>query len=98
LTTVASIAALAAGVTEMMYLAFAPRSKADVGTMVELSEKIVSITINDARNLAFERVSMRTPWVVHTMSGHCDNFTLNTVKMGITSKVNNGQAIGANTD
>jgi hypothetical protein len=60
----------------MMYLAFAPRSKADVGTIVELSEKIVSITINDARNLALERVSIRTPWVVHTMSGHCDNFKL----------------------
>ena len=26
----------------MMYLAFAPRSMADVGTIVELSEKIVS--------------------------------------------------------
>jgi hypothetical protein len=39
---VASITALADGVTEMMYLAFAPRSMADVGTIVELSEKIVS--------------------------------------------------------
>jgi hypothetical protein len=28
----------------MMYLAFAPRSMADVGTIVELSEKIVSNT------------------------------------------------------
>jgi hypothetical protein len=82
----------------MMYLAFAPRSMADVGTIVELSEKIVSITINDARNLALEKLSIRAPWFDHTMSGNSDNFTLNTVKMGITSQVNNGQTIGANTD
>jgi hypothetical protein len=49
---------------------------ADVGTIVELSEKIVSNTINDARNLALEKLSIRTPWVVHTMSGQCDNFKL----------------------
>jgi hypothetical protein len=71
---------------------------ADVGTIVELSEKIVSITINDARNLALEKSSIRAPWFDHTMSGNSDNFTLNTVKMGITSQVNNGQTIGANTD
>jgi hypothetical protein len=41
LTTAASTAALAVGVTEMMYLALAPRSSAVVGTIVELSEKIV---------------------------------------------------------
>jgi hypothetical protein len=51
----------------MMYLAFAPRSMADVGTIVELSEKIVSITINDARNLALDRLSIGAPWVVHTV-------------------------------
>jgi hypothetical protein len=28
------------------------------------------------RNLVIERVSIRTPWVVHTMSGQCDNFML----------------------
>jgi hypothetical protein len=67
LATVASIAALADGVTEMMYLAFAPRSMADVGTIVELSEKIVSNTINDARNLALEKLSIGAPWVDHTM-------------------------------
>jgi hypothetical protein len=67
---VASITALAAGVTEMMYLALAPRSKADVGTIVELSEKIVSITISDARNLALDKASIRTPWVVHTVPGY----------------------------
>jgi hypothetical protein len=52
---VASITALADGVTEMMYLAFAPRSMADVGTMVELSEKIVRTTtiINFIRWLRF---------------------------------------------
>jgi hypothetical protein len=71
---------------------------ADVGTIVELSEKIVSITISDARNLALEKLSIRAPWVDHTMSGNYDNFTLNTVKMGITSQVNNGQTIGASTD
>jgi hypothetical protein len=65
---------------------------------VELSEKIVSNTINDARNLALEKLSIGAPWVDHTISGNCVNFTLNTVKMGITSKVNNGQTIGANTD
>jgi hypothetical protein len=54
----------------MMYLAFAPRSKADVGTIVELSEKIVSTTINDARNFALERLSIRAPWVVHTVPGY----------------------------
>jgi hypothetical protein len=81
-----------------MYLAFAPRSMADVGTIVELSEKIVSNTIKDARNLALEKLSIRAPWVDQTMSGNSDNFTLNTVKMGITSQVNNGQTIGANTD
>jgi hypothetical protein len=70
---------------------------ADVGTIVELSEKIVSNTINDARNLALEKLSIGAPWVDHTMSGNSDNFTLNTVKMGITSQVNNGQTIGANT-
>jgi hypothetical protein len=66
--TAASIAALAVGVTEMMYLAFAPRSMADVGTIVELSEKIVSITINDARNLALDRLNIGAPWVVHTVT------------------------------
>jgi hypothetical protein len=71
---------------------------ADVGTIVELSEKIVSTTINDARNLALEKLSIGAPWVDHTISGNCDNFTLNTVKLGITSQVNNGQTIGANTD
>jgi hypothetical protein len=40
---------------------------ADVGTIVELSEKIVSNTINDARNLALEKLSIRAPWVGHTM-------------------------------
>jgi hypothetical protein len=54
----------------MMYLAFAPRSMADVGTIVELSEKIVSNTINDARNLALEKLSIGAPWVDHTMSGN----------------------------
>jgi len=49
--TVASIAAFAAGETEMMYLAFAPRSIADVGTIVELSEKIVSSAIAANRTL-----------------------------------------------
>jgi hypothetical protein len=72
---VASITALADGVTEMMYLAFAPRSMADVGTIVELSEKIVSNTINDARNLALEKLSIGAPWVDHTVSGNCPNFT-----------------------
>jgi hypothetical protein len=72
---VASITALADGVTEMMYLAFAPRSMADVGTIVELSEKIVSNTINDARNFALDILSIRAPWVDHTMSDNCDNFT-----------------------
>jgi hypothetical protein len=67
---VASITALADGVTEMMYLAFAPRSMADVGTIVELSEKIVSITINDARNLALDILSISSPRVVHTMPGY----------------------------
>jgi hypothetical protein len=43
---------------------------------VELSEKIVSITINDARNLALDNLSIGAPWVVHTMSGNCDNFKL----------------------
>jgi hypothetical protein len=51
-----------------MYLAFAPRSMADVGTIVELSEKIVSITINDARNLALDILSISSPRVVHTLS------------------------------
>jgi hypothetical protein len=51
----------------MMYLAFAPRSMAEVGTIVELSEKIVSNTISDARNLALEKLSIGTPRVVHTM-------------------------------
>jgi len=89
---------LADGVTEMMYLAFAPRSMADVGTIVELSEKIVSNTINDARNLALEKLSIRAPWFDHTMSGNCDNFTLNAPILGVISQVNNGQTIGANTD
>jgi hypothetical protein len=48
---------------------------ADVGTIVELSEKIVSNTINAARNLALEKLSIRAPWVDHTVSGNCDNFT-----------------------
>jgi hypothetical protein len=43
---------------------------ADVGTMVELSEKIVSITINDARNLALDILSIRAPWVDHTVPGY----------------------------
>jgi hypothetical protein len=60
----------------MMYFALAPRSIAEVGTIVELSEKIVSNTISDARNLAFERASIRTPRVIHTMSGHRDNSKL----------------------
>jgi thioredoxin-like negative regulator of GroEL len=47
LITVASIAALAEGVTEIMYFAFAPRSSAVVGTIVELSEKTVSKTIRE---------------------------------------------------
>jgi hypothetical protein len=34
---------------------------ADVGTIVELSEKIVSTTINDARNLALEIASIGAP-------------------------------------
>jgi hypothetical protein len=51
---------------------------ADVGTIVELSEKIVSITVNDARNLALDTLSIRAPWVDHTVSGNCDNFTLTT--------------------
>jgi hypothetical protein len=46
---VASIAAFADGETEMMYLAFAPKSKAVVGTIVELSEKIVSTTTKIVR-------------------------------------------------
>jgi hypothetical protein len=54
----------------MMYLAFAPRSMADVGTIVELSEKIVSTTINDARNLALDILSISSPRVDHTMSGN----------------------------
>ena len=45
----------------MMYLALAPRSIAEVGTMVEVNEKIVNSTIIDARNLAFERFSIKTP-------------------------------------
>jgi hypothetical protein len=65
----ASTAALAEGVTEMMYLALAPRSNAVVGTIVELSEKIVSTTTIETCNLAsaFERMS--TPRVVHAMPG-----------------------------
>jgi len=59
--TVASIAAFADGVTEMMYFAFAPRSRAVVGTIVVLSEKIVNKTINDARNLALDTLSIGTP-------------------------------------
>jgi hypothetical protein len=43
---------------------------ADVGTIVELSEKIVSITINDARNLALDILSISSPRVVHTMPGY----------------------------
>ena len=70
MATVASITAFADGVTEMMYLAFAPRSMAEVGTIVELSEKIVSNTMNDARNLALDNLSIRAPWVVPTMSGN----------------------------
>jgi hypothetical protein len=56
---VASITALAAGVTEMMYLAFAPRSMADVGTIVELSENIVSRATIAKRTLlvAFLRIA-----------------------------------------
>jgi hypothetical protein len=50
LTTAASTAALAVGVTEMMYLAFAPKSRADVGTIVELSEKIVRTTSKETLN------------------------------------------------
>ena len=68
--TVASIAALADGVTEMMYFAFAPRSSAVVGTIVELSEKIVSRTIKDARNLALDTVSIETPWVGRAFWGY----------------------------
>ena len=64
--TAASTAALAVGVTEMMYFAFAPRSIAVDGTMVELSENMVNITIKDARNLAFESLIMWTPKVGHT--------------------------------
>jgi hypothetical protein len=71
---------------------------ADVGTIVELSENIVSNTINDARNLALEKLSIRAPWFDHTMSGNCDNFTLNAPILGVISQVNNGQTIGANTD
>jgi len=37
---------------------------------VELSEKIVSITINDARNLALDILSISSPRVVHTMPGN----------------------------
>jgi len=48
-------------VTEMMYFAFAPRSKAVDGTIVELSENMVNNTIKDARNLAFESLIMWTP-------------------------------------
>jgi hypothetical protein len=63
------MAALAEGVTEMMYLAFAPRSSAVVGTIVELSEKIVSRTINDARNLAFDTLNIGTPWLEALIGG-----------------------------
>jgi hypothetical protein len=52
----------------MMYLAFAPRSMADVGTIVELSEKIVSITVNDARNFALDILSISSPRIDHTLS------------------------------
>ena len=40
LATAASIAARAAGLTEIMYLPLAPRSMAEAGAAVELREKI----------------------------------------------------------
>jgi hypothetical protein len=43
---------------------------ADVGTIVELSEKIVSITINDARNFALESASIGTPRIDNTKLGY----------------------------
>jgi len=49
----------------MMYLAFAPKSRADVGTAVELREKIVNSTKTDRRNFAVVIERMRAPRVVH---------------------------------
>jgi hypothetical protein len=66
--TAASTAALAVGLTEMMYLAFAPRSRADVGTAVKLSEMIVSRTRIDTRNFAIVIERMSAPRVVHFKS------------------------------
>jgi hypothetical protein len=52
LTTAASTAAFAAGFIEMMYFAFAPRSSALVGTIVEVSEKILNPITAKSRALA----------------------------------------------
>jgi hypothetical protein len=38
----------------MMYFAFAPRSIAEVGTMVELREKIAIRTTKNVRTFAFD--------------------------------------------
>jgi len=54
--TAASIAARAAGFTEMMYLPFAPRSMAEVGTAVAFRENIVRATINIDLYLVFPRL------------------------------------------
>jgi hypothetical protein len=48
-----------------MYLAFAPKSSADVGTAVELSENIVSSTKTDTRNFAIVIERMSAPRVIH---------------------------------
>ena len=60
--TAASTAALAVGVTEMMYLPFAPKSIAVAGTMVLPSEKIVSEITIAKRNLVAALRRILTSW------------------------------------
>ncbi len=55
-----------------MYLAFAPRSKADVGTIVEESEKIVKITNEDS--CAFT-LNLLVTWAPMYRIGQVTDFT-----------------------
>jgi hypothetical protein len=51
-------------VTEMMYFPFAPRSIAEVGTIVELSEKIAISATKNVRTFAFDILNIRPLGVV----------------------------------
>ena len=64
LATAASIAMRAEGVTEMMYLPFAPKSIADAGTAVIPIDVMMSATRSATRNLRKLKVNIKAPWEV----------------------------------